>query len=98
MSGGESLPSNRRFGRWAMAVVWPSFLMAGAMEMLVFALVDPSDLSWFGGERLALSRQAVYTIGFLLFWLVISVGASLSLLLFSKPESPENQARRGDPR
>ena len=33
-----------------MAILWPSFLMAGVLEMLVFALVDPAGLRWMGGS------------------------------------------------
>ena len=28
------------------AILWPAFLMAGVIEMLVFAMVDPGDLHW----------------------------------------------------
>ena len=31
-----------------MWIIWPAFLMAGVLEMLVFAMVDPQDLQWFG--------------------------------------------------
>ena len=30
----------------ALCVLWPSFLAACALEMLVFGLVDPGDLHW----------------------------------------------------
>lgn len=69
-----------------MAIAWPSFLMAGVLEMLVFALVDPSDLSWLGAATIALSSQAIYTLAFLAFWLIIAMAASLSLLLATHPE------------
>jgi len=51
--------------RW-MWIAWPAFLMAGVLEMLVFALVDPQDLQWFG-HPLAMSREGIYTIAFLSF-------------------------------
>ena len=35
----------------------PSFLMAGVLEMLVFAVVDPATCSWFGGAPVDLSRH-----------------------------------------
>ncbi len=81
-----------------MAVGWPSFLMAGILSALVFALVDPSDLSWFGGAPLDLPRQAIYTVGFLLFWLIISLAASLSVLMATLPEPPADLHPRGWPR
>jgi hypothetical protein len=62
-------------------ILWPAFLMACVMEILVFAMVDPSDLHGFNGAPLDLSRQAVYTISFLVFWGVIAISGSLSALL-----------------
>lgn len=53
--------------RCMMWVIWPAFLMAGLMEVLVFAMVDPQDLHWFG-QPVALSAQAVYTLAFFVFW------------------------------
>jgi hypothetical protein len=69
------------FTRAALQVLWPAFLAAGAMELLVFAHVDPSDLHTFGGGVIALSRQAVYTLAFFAFWVVIAAGCALSWLL-----------------
>ena len=33
--------------KYWMFILWPSFLMAGVMEMAVFAMVDPQDLHLF---------------------------------------------------
>ena len=52
--------------RWIW-IAWPAFLLACLLEMLVFALVDPQDLHWFG-QPIELSRQAVYTLAFFVFW------------------------------
>jgi len=46
-----------------MWIAWPAFLVAGVLEMLVFAMVDPQDLHWFG-QPVTLSRQGVYTLAF----------------------------------
>lgn len=64
-----------------MTVGWPSFLMAGVLEMLVFSLVDPTQLHWFGGAPVELSPMAVYTLAFFVFWIVIALAAALSQLL-----------------
>ncbi len=69
-----------------MAVAWSSFLAAGVMEALVFAVVDPGDLRWFGADPIDLSAQAVYTVSFLIFWGVVALGASLALLLAGLPD------------
>ena len=65
----------------ALTVLWPAFLMAGVLETFVFALVDPSDLRWFGGEAIGLSRQAIYTLAFLIFWALISAAAATTAWL-----------------
>lgn len=63
-----------------MAIAWPAFLMAGLLEVLVFALVDPQDLRWFG-QLPALSRQGVYTLAFFAFWAITTAGGALTMLL-----------------
>lgn len=63
-----------------MWVAWPAFLVAGLLEMLVFALIDPQDLHWFG-HPLALSRQGVYTVAFFAFWALAMVSSGLTALL-----------------
>lgn len=86
-------PGPSRVARFAMAVAWSSFLAAGVMEALVFSVVDPQDLRWFGGAPVALSPQAIYTLSFLIFWGVIAVGASLALLLVTLPEDGRHPQR-----
>ena len=66
--------------RQLIGILWPAFLLACAMELLVFALVDPADLHW-QGEAIALSRQTVYTAGFFVFWLLATGASALTLLL-----------------
>lgn len=68
-----------------MWILWPAFVMAGVLELLVFAVVDPQDLSWFG-QHFEMSRPAVYTLGFMVFWLVTSLAAGLTLFLALPPE------------
>ena len=64
-----------------MAILWPSFLMAGVLETLVFAMVDPANLRWFGGAQVALSASAVYSLAFFVFWLVMAIAGGLTQLL-----------------
>lgn len=63
-----------------MWIAWPAFLVAGVLEMLVFAMVDPQDLHW-QGLPLALSRQGVYTLSFFVFWGVTMLSSGLTTLL-----------------
>jgi hypothetical protein len=79
----------------AMVILWPSFLMAGVLETLVFALVDPGNLHWFGGAAVELSPSGVYTLAFLAFWCVISTSSALTQLLELSADDvnrPESQA------
>jgi len=73
-------PADRPPSR-ALLILWPAFLMAGVLEALVFALVDPHELSWPGGDPLDASRLAVYSISFLLFWAVIATAGAITALL-----------------
>ena len=72
----------------SLGVLWAAFLAASVLELVVFALVDPRELRWFGGRTLELAPNAVYSIAFLFFWAVVALGAALALLLCSRPPSP----------
>jgi hypothetical protein len=73
--------------RWAVSIVWTSFLMAGVLEILLFALVDPGDLRWFGGASLNLSNLTVYSLAFLIFWFIIGLAGLLTALLVMTPDA-----------
>jgi len=78
--------------RVALQVLWPAFLMAGVLEMLVFAVVDPSDLRGPGGSPMPWPREAIYTLSFLVFWLVIATAcAGTALLAIETPEAPDDR-------
>lgn len=70
-------PGLRRLG-W---VLWPAFMAAAVLEMAVFALVDPDALHRPGGEPLALSRTAIYSLAFLGFWATTAAAAAVALWL-----------------
>ena len=69
--------------KW-MWIAWPAFLVAGVLEMLVFAMVDPQDLQWFG-QPVGLSRLGVYTVAFFLFWGITMLSSALTTLLAMSP-------------
>lgn len=90
--------------RW-MWIAWPAFMAAAVLEMIVFAMVDPGDLHWFGSP-LGLSRQAIYTLAFFAFWGVTMASSALTTLLAMSPfevnrcpvpesQRPEDCARNG---
>ena len=72
-----------KFNKW-MWIAWPSFLVAGMLEFLVFGIVDPQDLV-DAGANLPFSREGVYTIGFFVFWIAAMLSSSLTLLLALEP-------------
>lgn len=76
-----------------LLVLWPAFLMAGVLEVLVFAFVDPAELQWAGGERLGWSRQAVQSTAFFVFWVVIACATALTLWLGSSTKRPRRGQR-----
>ena len=69
--------------RRTLLVAWPAFVMAGVLEMLVFAVVDPSDLRWFGAEPIAWPLTAIYSVTFLIFWGGVATAGAITQLLQS---------------
>jgi hypothetical protein len=67
-----------------MWILWPAFLLAGVLEILVFALVDPKDLHW-AGQPIELSRQGIYTLSFFVFWTVTAASSALTTWLSVSP-------------
>lgn len=63
-----------------MRVLWPSFLVGGVAETVFFTLFDPLDLTLFS-EPVMLSRTAIYSLGFFLFWMFSAVSSGLTLYL-----------------
>ncbi len=63
-----------------MSIAWPAFLSACALQVMVFAVVDPAELLWFG-HPIAWSRQAIYTAAFFAFWGCTTVASALTSIL-----------------
>lgn len=80
-----------------MWIAWPAFLVAGVLEMLVFAMVDPQDLHWFG-QPVTLSRQGVYTLAFFVFWVMAMLSSGLTALLAMSPFEVNQCPLPGDER
>ena len=70
-----------------MWIVWPGFLAAIAAEIVFFAMFDPLDFNM----RLHLSREAVYTIGFIAFWALGMLSSALTLFL-QRPSEASSQS------
>ena len=65
----------------ALTILWPAFLMAGVLETLVFAFVDPHELRWYSGALTGGSSMAIYSITFLIFWGAVATAGALTALL-----------------
>jgi hypothetical protein len=66
-----------------MCVAWPAFLAACLLQGVVFAVVDPMELEWFG-HPIPWSRQAIYTAAFFLFWAATALAGLMTVLLTAR--------------
>ncbi len=67
--------------RHVLLIIWPSFLIAGLLEMLVFSAANPEDMKGFGGLLTEMSAAGVYTVAFFCFWAISALGTTLTLML-----------------
>ena len=65
-----------------MWVLWPSFLVAIAMDGFVFSTFDPLQVL-YNGDPLFKSRLSAYTIGFFVFWGFATGSSALTCYLQS---------------
>lgn len=75
-------PGRSTFVRCIMQVLWPAFLGAAISVGLIFSMIDPLQIEWVS-VHLDDSRQAAYTVGFLILWLLFSAACSLTWYLAS---------------
>jgi hypothetical protein len=80
---GDAVAAQPALRERVLMILWPAFLMAGVLEMMVFAVVDPSAMRWFGADPIAWSRSAVYSVTFFIFWGVIATSGAITHLLES---------------
>lgn len=81
------------------AVLWITFLMAGAATGAFFSAIDPLELKYCV-DFPEISRLAAYTVGFFHFWL-LTASSALFAVFFVYPERPPDEdpkAGRGIPR
>lgn len=81
-----------KVAKYLMWVLWPSFIAAGMGVGIIFTLLDPAELVILG-YPLQASRTAVYTLGFLILWLICTVASALSCFL--QATSHVDEANRG---
>jgi hypothetical protein len=63
----------------AIWILWPSFIVGGIAETIFFTFFDPMEMQFFG--EIGVSRVAVYSIGFLLFWAFAAASSAFTCFL-----------------
>jgi hypothetical protein len=80
--------------RRLMVVLWPAFLMAAVLEVLVFAFVDPESLHWVGGAPVEIAANTVYSLSFFAFWAVIALACAMTERLAESDEDVHSRSFR----
>ncbi|MCX7229941.1 MAG: hypothetical protein NTW15_13260 [Burkholderiales bacterium] len=85
------MPRNAR--EW-IAVLWPAFVSACLLEMVVFAAFDPHDFSLFGWQIDAEEPDAVYSLAFFAFWAIATATGVVTWSLSRSSEEINRWQRR----
>lgn len=75
-----------RSAREWIAVLWPAFVSACLLEMIVFAAFDPHDFNLFGWQIDIGQRDTVYSLAFFVFW---AIGGAAGLVTWSLSRSSD---------
>ena len=75
-------PGRKTWVRCLMQVLWPAFLGAAITVGVLFSVVDPAQIEWVQ-IYLNQSREAAYTVGFIVFWALYSLACTITWLLAS---------------
>lgn len=79
-----TVPPLGRRGRLGLTVLWCSFLAAGVGTMVFFAFIDPVTMFTLLAPAAALpDRTALYSLGFIFFWVICALASLLTVALFS---------------
>jgi hypothetical protein len=65
-------------------ILWPSFLVAGIAEGLLFTAIHPEEILLFG-EPLGISNEGIYTLGFFIIWVFCALSSALTVFVLQKP-------------
>ena len=61
-----------------LSVLWPAFMVSIVLEGLLFTLFEPVAMRWSDSLGDPLSPVAVYSLGFLVIWVCMSVAVALA--------------------
>lgn len=71
--------------RLVIWILWPSFLVAAIAEGLLFTVIHPEDILFFG-EPIGISNEGIYTLGFFVIWGFCASSSALSIYVLPKKE------------
>ncbi|MDE2254245.1 MAG: hypothetical protein KGL42_08290 [Betaproteobacteria bacterium] len=71
-----------------LRALWPAFLVALPATGLLFSAVDPREVMLFGAPA-QISGLGMYTVTFLVLWLLCWVASALNLWLFGCRRDPQ---------
>lgn len=66
-------------------ILWPAFLIAGVLEMVVFSWVDPTLLRIGDWQP---DAKTAYSLSFLVFWGLVAMASGLSHWLMDERNQP----------
>lgn len=84
------MPRNAR--EW-ITVLWPAFVAACLLEIVVFAGFDPHDMNLFGLD-LDVGAESVYSIAFFAFWAITTATGLVTWSLSRSSEEINRWQRR----
>jgi hypothetical protein len=70
-------------------ILWPAFLVAILAEGLLFSLVHPADLIFFG-NHIPMADEGVYTIGFFVIWFFCASSSALTAYILPKADPSDD--------
>jgi len=77
-------------------ILWPSFLVAGIAEGLLFTAIHPEEILLFG-EPLGISNEGIYTLGFFIIWAFCALSSALTVFVLPKSgERPKLSSDESD--
>jgi hypothetical protein len=70
--------------RLVIWILWPSFVVAGIAEGLLFTAIHPEEILLFG-KPIGISNEGIYTLGFFIIWAFCALSSALTIFVLQKP-------------
>ncbi|MBI2732906.1 MAG: hypothetical protein HYX44_06285 [Aquabacterium sp.] len=74
----------------AAQILWPAFLIAGVLEMVVFSWVDPTQLRIGQWQP---DAQTTYSLAFFVFWGLVTLSSLVSHWMMKASDAPAHARR-----